>query len=351
MLRAAVAAEWTRAGEDFLESSTRQLEQLLAATVAAAIRRTEREAAEELAAAIASTESRVRQQRSAELAQALRRFRQAGSPEEIMRWLEEAAGSVCGRFAILSVSGPILVGLAIHGVDSEPLQALFEVLDLPLAEAPALSECVESREMVVSITTPREVSPQLVQIFQHGGGEKVYLFPIVVRGETAAVLYGASQESGPVDFSSLELLTGMAGIATDALLTVAPTRVPAPAPDNGLISIEGVSLTPKPRKVESLPWSSLSPEERQLHLSARRFARVQVAEMRLEQAEAVQKGRRRHNLYGELKGVIDEARETFRQRFVAASSTMVDYLHVELVQSLAQDHVEMLGTGYPGPVV
>lgn len=320
-------------------------------TVASAVRRTEREAAEEIAAAVASTESRVRQQRSAELAQAFRRFRQASSPEEIMRWLEEAAGSVCERFAILSVSGPMLVGLTLHGVDSEPLQALFEVLDIPLAEAPALSECVESREMVVSIATPREVSPQLVQIFHHGGGEKVYLFPIVVRGETAALLYGASRESGQVDFSSLELLAGMAGIATDALLAVAPPRPQTPPPATGLISIEGVSLAQKPRTVESLPWSSLSPEERELHLSARRFARVEVAEMRLEQAEAVQKGRRRHNLYGELKPVIDEARETFRQRFVAASSTMVDYLHVELVQSLAQDHVALLGTGYPGPLV
>jgi hypothetical protein len=97
-------------------------------------------------------------------------------------------------------------------------------------------------------------------------------------------------------------------------------------------------------------WRNLSRDEQQKHLAAQRFARVQVAEMRLAQAEALQSGRGRKDLYGALKQPIDTARENFRERFMVASPTMVDYLHLEMMRSLANDDLSLLGPNYPGPL-
>lgn len=104
---------------------------------------------------------------------------------------------------------------------------------------------------------------------------------------------------------------------------------------------------------ETEPWPENAPpaEEQRLHLEAQRFARVKVAEMRLYQAEAVVRGRQQGNLYDELRASIDTARETFRQDYVSACPSMRDYLHGELVRTLAQDDAARLGLLYPGPLV
>ncbi len=91
--------------------------------------------------------------------------------------------------------------------------------------------------------------------------------------------------------------------------------------------------------------------EQQKHLAAQRFARVRVAEMRLETPDAVRSGRMTRDIYRALRPSIDTAREQFRERHMAVSSSMVDYLHLELVRSLANDDPILLGPNYPGPLV
>ncbi len=98
-------------------------------------------------------------------------------------------------------------------------------------------------------------------------------------------------------------------------------------------------------------WAALPLEEQRLHLAAQRFARVQVAQMRLDWAEAVERGRRQSNLYDELRAGIDAAREKFREEHIAACRSMRDYLHLEMVRVLAQDDAARLGPDYPGPLV
>ncbi len=95
-------------------------------------------------------------------------------------------------------------------------------------------------------------------------------------------------------------------------------------------------------------WSELSREEQALHLRAQRFARVRVAGMRLDHAPAVRAGRANKTLYAELKQTIDSGRDAFRREFLSASSFMPDYFHWELVRTLANDDVSVLGEDYPG---
>jgi hypothetical protein len=87
-----------------------------------------------------------------------------------------------------------------------------------------------------------------------------------------------------------------------------------------------------------------------VHLHARRFARVKVAEMQFYRPEACHAGREQKNLYLHLKQDIDSARELFRNQFMT-SPTIVDYLHLELVGALAENDETRLGVDYPGQMV
>lgn len=83
--------------------------------------------------------------------------------------------------------------------------------------------------------------------------------------------------------------------------------------------------------------------------AAQRFARVKVAQMQLYHADAVAAGRASRNLYGKLKGQIDEARAAFRDQFLQNGSRAADELHTEIVHALANDDPALLGPDYPGP--
>jgi hypothetical protein len=91
-------------------------------------------------------------------------------------------------------------------------------------------------------------------------------------------------------------------------------------------------------------------EEEKLHLLAQRFARVRAAEIRLYKSQAVEDGRARKKLYSELKEEIDSARAAYEREYLRRSASMPDYLHLELVRTLANEEVAALGEEYPGPL-
>jgi len=103
---------------------------------------------------------------------------------------------------------------------------------------------------------------------------------------------------------------------------------------------------PRPRA-----WDDLTVEDQQLHFQAQRMARLRVAEMRLYHEKELKSGAAGGDIYGALQTEIDAARDQFLQTFVSKSSTMVDYLHLELLRSLAHDDDRLLGRLYPGPMV
>ena len=86
-----------------------------------------------------------------------------------------------------------------------------------------------------------------------------------------------------------------------------------------------------------------------VHSTAQRFARVRVAEMQLYQASQVKSGRENRDLYGALAPAIDAARGAFRERFLLPLDGIPDYLHQELVRTLAKEDAVLLGPSYPGP--
>jgi len=86
------------------------------------------------------------------------------------------------------------------------------------------------------------------------------------------------------------------------------------------------------------------------HSRALRFARVKVAEIQLYQPSQLKHGRAVRDLYGALRPHIDAARRAFQDRFLVPLNGVPDYLHQELVKTLAKEDAVLLGPSYPGPL-
>ena len=276
------------------------------------------------------------------LNQAVRRLRQADAFSEIAAILCDASASFANAGAVFRISENTVAGERLRGA-AGPAADRFAAIRFATSEAAAFAGAIDSREPLVALCSPAEVSPAVIEAVPHAPGDKAHLFPLTVDQTTVGMLYA----TGAVDSAALELLAQ----ATAAVLEARqrPTRPDLPSTHPGLsadlVTIQPASGAPASPTPD---WDDLSPADRRLHLQAQRFARVKVAEMRLYRPDAVKAGRAQQDLYTALQDNIDEGRQSFRQTFLAASPTMVDYFHLELVRTLAHDNPAWLGGQYPG---
>lgn len=221
---------------------------------------------------------------------AVRRIRQAADPVE---W-EQTVQQVASEFA-----------------------ATARLIRAAEASGAAIRQAIETGEVAVAARTAGEVSPALA------GPGRMYLFPIA----KAFVL--AAEE--PLDAAALELIAGVAAMSppkAKGLLGIAPAGPGSAKPS----------------------WDSLPKTEQERHLKAQRFARVRAAELLHYHPDAVRAGRAGRRLYDALKIQIDAARTDFAAQF-RNGTALPDYLHLELVRTLAQDDETLLGVEYPGPLL
>jgi hypothetical protein len=272
------------------------------------------------------------------LNQAFRRLREAASQAEALSILLESTASYCRSAVVLRVENGQVSSLGARGLSAPG--------DFPLDSAPALASVAENRDPVVALSTPGELGEQLAHVLGSGDSAgKAYLFPVAARQEVIAILVAAGEPMPAL----LELLCGAAGMKLEALDAPVPAALkPLPSPELVQIVPSAVPETPG---ADRIAWADLSAEDQRLHLQAQRVARVKVAEMRLHHAEELRKGVFSGDIYGALKVEIDRAREEFLKSFLAKSRTMVDYLHLEILRSLAHEDDRLLGHEYPGPMV
>jgi hypothetical protein len=269
---------------------------------------------------------RARKHLADRLNQAARRLRSYENATQWRKVLIEATRDFCDRAALFALNGPVLHLEAARGIDtSTPLA------DVLLSSAPAFAAAVESKDVIVAQRIRGELSETIAALLGEAPDSRFSLFPIATQDRVTAILY-ADSAGGSVDRGALELLAGIAELVLES-------RAPAAAREAGLVTISPPSQP------------AVSPTDQGLQLRAQRFARVQVARMRLHQSHAVEKGRANHDLYTSLKESIDSGRDAFRNDFLTASPKMVDYLHLEILRTLAKDDRELLGPEYPGPMV
>jgi gas vesicle protein len=274
------------------------------------------------------------------LNQMARRLKQAESREIWIRTVLEAASEFSGRAALFAVTGKKLrfeSGIGIGEGAGQPGK------EAPLENAPAFQDAVQSMETVVAAGTKRELSETMAEFLGAEQGKKIYLFPIVLRQSVVGILYAepANQRKGPwIDVSALELLALLASGS------IGEEEATASKADSLVrISVADSSAAPKMAGLSLLPRA-----EQEIHLRAQRFARTKVSELLLYKVQQVRVGRAGGDLYANLKEEIDAARDAFRREFGANCSSMVDYYHLELVGTLANNDQAVLGPAYPGPL-
>lgn len=273
-----------------------------------------------------------------QLNQAVRRMRQAATLEELLATLLDVTGGFATGAAVFRMDGDIARGVKIRGV-AEEIANVFADFEIPLSSAAALAGAVDSRDPVIAAATGSEVSGEMAGLSGRGADDRASIFPLVVANRVPALLYAW----GDVQGAALELFSQVAAAAW-----VAPGK-PQTAEPVELVTIHAAPAeAPAPSPPPFAP--ELSGDEERLHLKARRFASVQVAQMRLSEAAAVHAGAAQKNLYETLRPRIDEARAAMRERFFEPCAGMVDYLHLELVRTLTHDDPELLGKDYPGPL-
>lgn len=296
--------------------------------------------------ACAESRTRARYDIAEQLNQAVRRMRQSASIDELAGTLTDVAGAFTGGLTLFRIDGERAAGAGI---------------EFALSGAPAFHAALESGDPVVAAATASEVPAEVPEKLGHPAGDRVWIFPVQAGKRPAAALYCWGDVAVPV----VELYTQVAGGAWAGLLPVeapapaapelvsiaaalaAPAAPPAPAP----LPVEAPPVVQVPPVKRASSWDDLPSLEQQIHLRAQRFARVHASTMRLNQPAAVQAGRMHRNLYSMLRDPINEARAAYRQDFFENCASMVDYLHLELVHTLANDDAELLGSEYPGPLV
>ena len=242
--------------------------------------------------------------------------------------------------AVVDAAVPFGAEVALFLVQGQHIQltrASFETADgarIELVEAPAVAQALESREPVAAAWSHRELSPALLEVFKGGLGGRAFLFPVVTGERTVGLLVAADRGTGLLDTNGLELIATIAGAAWELRRQRNET---APAASTGLITLG-------PAEVEA-------GDKNEWHQKARRFASVRVAELRLYHAAKVRDGRETRNLYDLFREAIEHERATFRAQFMEKSPLMVDYLHEELIRTLAQGEPDRMGENYPGAMV
>jgi hypothetical protein len=376
MTPAAPTATWRKVCEEYfsrlIEDLEQQVESEVEARVSAAIDAT-------LRGAVADAVGESRRALAEELNQSVRRVRKASSADDLYSVLMDVTIPFCDQAAIFSIHANVARAERMRRPAEVPAgenteAASLPALEFPVSDAAAFSTAIDTRDPVVAMSTPAEVSESLVRLFGHKPDERVYLFPLVTNETVSGIFYAV----GTVQAPPLELLSEVTGLQLHAFEIESIQRQAAASAAeaealaaqqksaDSLVTLSGTLGKPAEAANSSVPetpelkpdaptphkeWWNLSRGEQQLHLAAQRFARVQVAEMRLSKSEAVRSGRAERDIYGALKPPIDEAREKFKEKHMTVSPTMVDYLHLELVRSLANDDPILLGPNYPGPLV
>jgi hypothetical protein len=318
---------------------------------------------------------------SGALVQAVSSIHAGSTQKEILRALLDAGSGYCSRIALFVVKAGAASGWQSRGFgDDDPVKDFA----LDLAAGP-VAHTYQNR-----IATPgniAEMGGRFVEQFGRPANEQVLVLPLALKDKVAALVYADGGDAGKLDPDALELLV----IATSAWLEVtslrkqvaakedsalmtrvepsaapvqtvssfsdpfaahAPKHVPASVPAETEPAAEVVEVAAAHASAAAAPAAAtdplagLSPEDADMHRKAQRFARLLVDEIKLYNQAKVAEGRRHKDLYDRLKEDIDKSRGTFQKRYGNTAAASGDYFQHELLRSLAEDDISIMGSNF-----
>ena len=283
---------------------------------------------------------------------------QVSSQRDVLRALLDNAASYCGRAALFVVKGASATGWHGHAL---PDSIKDFVLD---ANKGAVADVVSSHGAFAG--SSGEMDQKFISQFGAPSDGKCVLAPLVLKEKVAAILYAdaGTEKKGHLDVAAIQLLV----LTTGTWLEVAAGRKPAAgeAPvaraaaahagasisDPFAAHAPAFSQTASPAEIEETPSSGpslagMSAEDADVHRKAQRFARLLVDEIKLYNQAKLMEGRKSKDLYDRLKEDIDKSRSTYQKRYGSTVAGSADYFAQELIRSLAEDDVSLLGSNFP----
>jgi hypothetical protein len=318
------------------------------------------------------------------LIQAIASIHGGGTQKEILRALLDAGAASASRVALFVVRAGTATGWQGRGFGEDDA-----VKDLPLdlSGGPA-GHAYQNR--LVTPGNIAEMDGRFVERFGGPANEQILILPLVLKDKVAALLYADGGANGMLDAASLEVLV----MTTSAWLEVTSLRKqvqkesveagaaaerPAFAPPVQTVSsfadpfaahvprhsIAAAATQPEPAAevvevsahaaaasaasapgTAADPFAGLSPEDADTHRKAQRFARLLVDEIKLYNQAKVAEGRRHKDLYDRLKDDIEKSRASYQKRYGNSIAADGDYFQKEVVRSLAEEDVSLMGTNF-----
>jgi hypothetical protein len=305
--------------------------------------------------------------------------------KEVLRALLDGAARYCGRTALFVIKAGTATGWQGRGFEDNDA-----IKDFPLNVTRGLAQRV--LEEKASFTGQSiDMDPRFVDRFGSPGSEHVVMLPLLVKEKVAAVLYADSglEAGGSVESAAIELLVLAAGTwlelssarkqaprdpyasnermemaapapsapafndpfaghaPTHTMSAAASVAVPEAGPEQAeVVQTENVMAAAAAAPGSSTSSASASPEDADTHHKAQRFARLLVDEIKLYNQAKVAEGRKHKDLYDRLKEDIDKSRSTFKKRYGNTVAANADYFQAELVRSLAEDDVSIMGPNF-----
>lgn len=303
--------------------------------------------------------------------------------KEVLRALLDATVRYCDRSALFVVKSGAATGWQARGF--EPGDGIKDfALDLSAA---APDNVMATR--AAQRSTVAAMDAQFIAQFGAPANEQILLVPLHLKDKVAALVYADGGQSGKLNCDAVELLVE----ATSAWLEVAALRKQAAKEEAEATASEHIE-SPPPVQAQAVPSYSdpfaahvpqhavaappaeaavaaassevvpaaqmtaaaparaadplaqLSPEDAEIHRKARRFARLLIEEVKLYNQAKVAEGRKNKDLYDRLRDDVEKSKAAYLKRYGQSAAADADYFNQELIASLAEDDVSLLGPNF-----
>jgi len=278
-----------------------------------------------------------------------------------LRALLENAGTYCGRAALLVVKAGSVTGWQGHALPES-------IKDFAVdTNTGALGDVLSSHQAFAG--SSEEMDQKFVAQFGAPVDGKCVIVPLMLKEKVAALLYADSgtEKKGHLDGAAIQLLVLTTGTWLEVASGRKPAGVEAPVAkaaaahagasfsDPFAAHTPAFSHSAAPAEVADVEESSstgaslvgMSAEDADIHRKAQRFARLLVDEIKLYNQPKLMEGRKNKDLYDRLKEDIDKSRSTYQKRYGSTVAGPADYFSQELIRSLAEDDVSLLGSNFP----
>jgi hypothetical protein len=306
---------------------------------------------------------------SERLLKAVSAIQAATTQRDVLRGMLDSAASYCGRIALFVVKGGSAIGWQARSFPNNDAIRDFQ-LD---ANAGLVSRVLEQRSAVSAKAS--DIGKKFLAEFGAPDTDHCLVLPLVLKEKVAALIYADGGAGSHFDKAALELLV----VSTGTWLEVSaqrkaspkePAAESAPGPEKAPVAraaaahaapsfsdpfaghaplhgqagsaASGVEASQTGGAADAV---TLSPDA-DTHKKAQRFARLLVDEIKLYNQAKVMEGRQNKDLYDRLKEDIDKSRASYLKRFGNTPAASGDYFNLEVIRSLAEDDVSLLGTNF-----